>query len=170
MTVEHSAPSDDIALWITRSVAFGDRGSNDRAKSETAGRRMAEHLTLLSEQEERDLLRTPALAISQDFMRPSPFGDGWRLPRSGSMKVRLAFGQAKKQSVANHPEGVCPRLTPFLPLAKYSSNVESRHSYELLHACPARRRAFTQAGLRYCWANNPAERWNTMNLERGIRD
>lgn len=57
VTVEHSAPSDDVALWMARSVAFSDRGGLDWTKAKISGRRMAENLTLLSEQAERDLLR-----------------------------------------------------------------------------------------------------------------
>lgn len=57
VTVKHSAPSEDVALWMTRSVAFRDRDGPDWSKAKTAGRRMAEYLTLLSEQAETDLLR-----------------------------------------------------------------------------------------------------------------
>lgn len=57
VTVEHSAPSDDAALWMTRSVAFNDRGGPDWAKAKISGSRMAEHLTLLSSEAEQDVLR-----------------------------------------------------------------------------------------------------------------
>lgn len=56
VTVEHAAPSGDAALWMTRSVAFSDHGGPDWAKAEISGRRMAEHLTLLSSEAEQDLL------------------------------------------------------------------------------------------------------------------
>lgn len=57
VTVEHSAPSDDTALWMTRSVAFSDRGGPDWAKAKISGSRMTEHLTLLSSEAEQDVLR-----------------------------------------------------------------------------------------------------------------
>ena len=57
VTVEHSAPAPDAALWMTRSVAFSDRGSPDWAKAKISGSRMAEHLTLLTAEAEQDLLR-----------------------------------------------------------------------------------------------------------------
>lgn len=57
VTVEHSAASPDAALWITRSVAFSDRGTVDWDKARASGRRMADHLTLLSSEAEQDLLR-----------------------------------------------------------------------------------------------------------------
>lgn len=57
VTVEHSAPSDDVALWMSRSVAFSDRGGPDWDRAKISGSKMAEHLTLLSSQAEQDLLR-----------------------------------------------------------------------------------------------------------------
>lgn len=57
VTVEHSAPALDASLWMTRSVAFGDRNGPDWDKARSSGRRMAERLTLLSSEAEQDLLR-----------------------------------------------------------------------------------------------------------------
>jgi tRNA (cmo5U34)-methyltransferase len=55
--VEHSAPAPDAALWMARSVAFGDRSVPDWDKGRFSGRMMTEHLTLLSPAAEEDLLR-----------------------------------------------------------------------------------------------------------------
>lgn len=57
VTVEHSAAAPDAALWMTRSVAFSDRGTVDWDRARSSGRRMAEHLTLLSSEAEQGLLR-----------------------------------------------------------------------------------------------------------------
>jgi tRNA (cmo5U34)-methyltransferase len=57
VTVEHSAPAPDAALWMARSVAFSDRSGPDWDKARSSGRRMADHLTLLSSEDEQDLLR-----------------------------------------------------------------------------------------------------------------
>jgi tRNA (cmo5U34)-methyltransferase len=57
VTVEHSAPAPDAALWMSRSVAFSDRGGPDWDKARSSGRRMADHLTLLSSEDEQNLLR-----------------------------------------------------------------------------------------------------------------
>ncbi|WIJ26409.1 class I SAM-dependent methyltransferase [Devosia sp. RR2S18] len=56
VTVEHSAPSPDAALWMARSVAFSDRNGPDWDKARSSGQRMTEHLTLLSSEAEQDLL------------------------------------------------------------------------------------------------------------------
>ena len=58
VTVEHSAAAPDAALWMARSVAFSDRTGPDWDKAKSSGRRMAEHLTLLSSDAEQDLLRS----------------------------------------------------------------------------------------------------------------
>lgn len=55
--VEHSAVAPDAALWMARSVAFNDRSGPDWDKARLAGRRMADHLTLLSPEAEQDLVR-----------------------------------------------------------------------------------------------------------------
>lgn len=57
VTVEHSAPAPDATLWMSRSVAFRDRGGLDWDKARSSGLRMAEHLTLLTPEAEQDLLR-----------------------------------------------------------------------------------------------------------------
>ena len=57
VTVEHSAPAPNAALWMARSVAFSDRSGPDWDKARSSGRRMADHLTLLSAEDEQDLLR-----------------------------------------------------------------------------------------------------------------
>ncbi len=57
LMVEHCAPDADVALWMTRSVAFGDRSGPDWAKARLSGQRMSEHLTLLSPTAEQELLR-----------------------------------------------------------------------------------------------------------------
>jgi len=57
VTVEHSAPAPDAALWMSRSVAFRDRDGLDWDKARSTGRRMTEHLTLLSSEAEQELLR-----------------------------------------------------------------------------------------------------------------
>lgn len=57
VTVEHSAPASDAALWMARSAAFSDRNGPDWNKARSSGQRMAEHLTLLSPDAEQELLR-----------------------------------------------------------------------------------------------------------------
>lgn len=57
VTVEHAAAAPDTALWMARSVAFSARNSLDWDRARASGRRMAEHLTLLSSEAEQDLLR-----------------------------------------------------------------------------------------------------------------
>ena len=57
VTVEHSAPPPDAALWMSRSVAFSDRTGPKWDMARSSGRRMAEHLTLLSDEDEQALLR-----------------------------------------------------------------------------------------------------------------
>lgn len=55
--VEHSACEPDPARWMTRSVAFGDHDGLDWLKAATSGRILTERLTLLSPNEEEELLR-----------------------------------------------------------------------------------------------------------------
>ncbi len=57
LMVEHSAPDADVALWMTRSVAFGDRSGPEWAKARLSGQTMSEHMTLLSPTAEQELLR-----------------------------------------------------------------------------------------------------------------
>ncbi len=57
VTVEHAAPTPDAARWMARSVAFSDRSGPDWDKARASGRKMTEHLTLLSPEAEQDLLR-----------------------------------------------------------------------------------------------------------------
>jgi tRNA (cmo5U34)-methyltransferase len=54
---EHSAPGPDPDLWMTRSVAFGDRSSLDWEKAAATAKMMAERLPLLTPAEEEDALR-----------------------------------------------------------------------------------------------------------------
>lgn len=53
----HSAPGPDPELWMTHSVAFGDRAGIDWAKSSETARMLTEHLPLLTPAQEEDLLR-----------------------------------------------------------------------------------------------------------------
>jgi tRNA (cmo5U34)-methyltransferase len=55
--VEHSAPGPDPVLWMTRSVAFGDRSGFDWEKASATAKMMTEHLSLLSPTAEEGLLR-----------------------------------------------------------------------------------------------------------------
>ena len=55
--VEHAACAPDPELWMTRSVAFGDRDQLDWSKAKASGKVMVEQLTLLTPTEEENLLR-----------------------------------------------------------------------------------------------------------------
>jgi len=57
VTVEHSAPAPDAAVWMARSVAFSDRNGLDWDRARSSGQKMVQHLTLLSSEAEQDLLR-----------------------------------------------------------------------------------------------------------------
>jgi tRNA (cmo5U34)-methyltransferase len=57
VVVEHSAPGPDPELWMTRSVAFGDRDGLDWAKAAATARMMTERLPLLTPAQEEGLLR-----------------------------------------------------------------------------------------------------------------
>ncbi|MBA1275745.1 class I SAM-dependent methyltransferase [Stutzerimonas azotifigens] len=53
----HTALGPDPERWMTRSVAFGDRGATDWVKAQAAGKTMTERLPLLTPHEEEALLR-----------------------------------------------------------------------------------------------------------------
>ncbi|KHJ53713.1 methyltransferase [Aureimonas altamirensis] len=72
----HSAPGPDSELWMTRSVAFGDRSGLDWEKAATTGRMMAERLPLLTPEEEEDLLRDAGLVDVALFYAAFSFR-GW---------------------------------------------------------------------------------------------
>lgn len=55
--VEHSARSDEAETWLARSIAFSGRENGDVQAARTAAKRMKDHLTLLSPDEEQALLQ-----------------------------------------------------------------------------------------------------------------
>lgn len=53
---EHAAPGPNSMVWMTRSVAFGARDVLDWEKAAETARTMTAHLSLLTPEEEQDLL------------------------------------------------------------------------------------------------------------------
>lgn len=76
VTVEHAAPSPDTSRWMSRSVAFSDRGGPDWDKARVFGQRMAEHLTLLSAEAEQALLQDAGFENVEMFYAAFSFR-GW---------------------------------------------------------------------------------------------
>lgn len=54
--VEHTAVTSNAVAWMARSVAFGERSKSDRELAEATAKRMVDHLTLLTPDEEVELL------------------------------------------------------------------------------------------------------------------
>jgi len=76
VVAEHSAPGPDPERWMRRSVAFGDREGLDWAKAAATGRKMMEHLPLLTPAQEEDLLREAGFADVELYYAAFSFR-GW---------------------------------------------------------------------------------------------